>query len=317
MKVLITDAQYPNLDLEYGIFQEAGIEVVAAQCKTAEEVAKAARGCTALLVQYAPVDRKVFETVPELRIVSRAGVGVDSVDLEAAREHGVVVANVPDYGVREVSAHAVGMILSLVRHLPFLDREVRSGTWNYLSTGRMTRPGQLTLGVAGLGRIGRTVALEALSWFGRVLGYDPYLPSGDWPSGIVKVDLDEFWANSNVVSLHLPLTEQTRHLVDGRSLSSMPQGSYLVNTARGGLVDLDALLTALDDGRLAGAALDVLPQEPPPPDHPVLDHPRVLLTPHAAFYSQESEVELRSKGALNIVNWRDEGKAPYTVVGVE
>ncbi len=315
VKVLITDAEYSNIDdLERPILESAGFEVELAQCRTPEEVIQAGPGAAAFLVQYAPITREVLETLPEVRIVSRYGMGVDTIDLEAARKRGVWVANVPDYGVGEVATHALGMLLSLVRHLPFYDRMERGGHWHYRSTGPLRRPNTMTLGIVGLGRIGRTVAQLARPCFRRILGCDPHLPNSAWPEDIEPVELDELFSQSHAVSLHLPLTQETRDLVNRRLLAQMPDGSYLVNTSRGGLVNLDDLLQALDDGRLAGAGLDVLPQEPPPPDHPILRHPRVLLSPHVAWFSEEAEEEVRRKTALNIVAWTREGRPPYVVV---
>lgn len=315
MKVLITDAEYPNIDdIERPILETAGFEVELAQCRTPEQVIQAGRGASAFLVQYAPITREVLAALPELRCISRTGVGVDNIDLEAARELGVWIANVPDYGVREVAIHALGMALSLIRHLPFYDRHVRDGRWYYRSTGPMHRPSALTMGIVGHGRIGSAMAQMALPCFQRVLACDPYLPDSAWPGNVQRVDHETLFRQSHVVSLHVPLNEETRHMVDRRFLSQMPEGSYLVNTARGGVVNLDDLLDALDSGRLAGAALDVLPQEPPPSNHPVLRHPRVQLTPHAAFFSVEAEEELRRKTALNIAIWAREGRPPYVVV---
>ncbi len=314
MKVLITDAEYPDLAIERQVLEAAGFEVALAQCRTPQEVIAKGQGAAALLVQYAPITREVFAALPELKIVSRYGVGVDTVDLEAARAFGVWVANVPDYGTEEVAAHAFAMALALVRHLPFYDRAVREGKWHYLTSGPLKRPSTMTFGVVGLGRIGRTVAERARAWFGRVLGHDPYLPESAWPRGVEGVGLEELFRQSHVVSLHLPLTPETRHLANRARLASMPVGSYLVNTARGSLVDLDALLWALEEGPLAGAALDVLPEEPPPKGHPILRHPRVLFSPHAAFFSEEAEAALRRKAAMNIVAWAQTGRPEHVVV---
>lgn len=315
MKTLITDAEYPDVDeLERPILESAGVDVELAQCRTPEDVIRAGRDASALLVQYAPITREVLEALPEVRIVSRFGVGVDTIDVEAARELGVWVANVPDYGVEEVATHTLGMLLSLVRHLPFYDRIVREGRWHYESTGPLRRPSTMTLGIVGLGRNGRKLAQLTGPCFQQVLAHDPYLPNSAWPEDVGRMELEELFSQSHAVSLHLPLTAETRNLVNGRLLAQMPEGSYLVNTSRGGLINLDDLLQALDNGRLAGAALDVLPQEPPPADHPILQHPRVLLSPHVAWYSAEAEEELRRKTALNVVAWAQEGRPPYVVV---
>ena len=314
MKVLVTDAEYTSLDIEAEVLETAGHELVTASCKTPAEVIEAGGGVDAFLVQYAPITADVFEALPQLRLVSRYGVGVDAVDTEAARDHGVWVCNVPDYGTTEVALHAVAMLLALLRNVAGHDREVRAGHWDYHLGGELRRPSSLTLGVLGLGRIGRMTAERAAPWFGAAAGYDPYLPDVAWPEGIERLDLADVFARSSAVTLHLPLTDATSGLVGTDLLGRMPAGSYLVNTARGGLVDLDALVEALDSGQLAGVALDVLPQEPPPSRHPLLTHPRALITPHVAWYSAEAEVELRRKAAQNIVDWAWTGRPTYVVV---
>jgi D-3-phosphoglycerate dehydrogenase len=314
MKVLITDADYSSFDIEADVLVAAGHELVVASCRTAEDVIEAAAGVDALLVQYAPITADVFEALPQLRLVSRYGVGVDVVDTEAARDHGVWVCNVPDYGTAEVALHAVAMLLALLRNVAGHDREVRAGHWDYHLGGQLRRPSSLTLGVVGLGRIGRMAAQWAGPWFGAVVGYDPFVADSSWPNGIERLSLENLFARSSGITLHLPLNESTRGLVGTDLLGRMPSGSYLVNTARGGLIDPDALLEALDSGKLAGAALDVLPEEPPPQDHPLLTHPRALITPHVAWYSAEAEVELRRKAAQNIVDWVRTGRPTYPVV---
>ncbi|MCA1848670.1 MAG: C-terminal binding protein, partial [Actinobacteria bacterium] len=274
----------------------------------------AAQGVSALLTQYAPITASVMAELPELRMVGRYGVGYDIVDVEAARERGVWVANVPDYGTEEVAVHALSLALSLLRHLPLYDRDVKAGRWHSASTGPLYRLKNSTLGVVGLGRIGGTFARRASPWFGRTLGCDPYLEDDAWPEGVERASLEEVFSESLVVSLHPPLTDETRGFIDRNLLERMPDGSYLVNTARGGLVVMDDLLWALEQGPLAGAGLDVLPQEPPPQDHPLLSNPNVILTPHAAFYSLEAEQEVRRKAAQNVVAWAREGRPLYPVV---
>ena len=312
--MLITDFDYGNVDIEHRILEGAGLEVVEAQCRTEEDVVEAGRGVSALLTQYAPITAKVLAELPELRMVGRYGVGYDVVDVGAARERGVWVANVPDYGTEEVAAHALSMALALLRHLPLYDRSVRDGRWHPASTGPLHRLKNLTLGVVGIGRIGGTFARRAGPWFGRTLGCDPYLEKDVWPEGVEQASLQEVFSESLLISLHAPLTEETRSLVDRSLFERMPEGGYLVNTARGGLVAMDDLLWALEEGPLAGAALDVFPQEPPPASHPLLDTPNVILTPHAAYYSVEAEEEARSKAAQNVVFWAKEGRPIYPVV---
>jgi D-3-phosphoglycerate dehydrogenase len=314
MRVLVTDDEYSSLDIEAEVLNASGHELVRASCRTPEEVIAAGAGIDAFLVQYAPITAEVFDALPQLRLVSRYGVGVDAVDTDAAARHRVWVCNVPDYGTTEVALHAVAMLLALLRNLAGHDREVRAGHWDYHLGGHLHRPSSLTLGVVGLGRIGQMTAERAAPWFGAVVGYDPYLPDSAWPDGMERLGLEEVFARSSAITLHLPLTEDTRGLVGTERLRRMPNGSYLVNTARGGLVDLDALLDALQSGQLAGAALDVLPDEPPPKGHPLLTHPRALITPHVAWYSAEAEVELRRKAAQNIVDLASTGRPTYAVV---
>jgi D-3-phosphoglycerate dehydrogenase len=314
LKVLITDFNYPDVELERGILECAGLELLEAHCRTEEDVIEAGQEVSALLTQYAPITARVLAELPELRMVGRYGVGYDIVDVEAARERGVWVANVPDYGTEEVAVHALSMVLALLRHLPLYTRDVKEGRWHPASTGPLFRLKNLTLGVVGLGRIGGTLARRAEPWFGRTLGCDPYLEEDAWPEGVERTNLEEVFSESLVVSLHPPLTQETQGFIDRELLGRMLEGGYLVNTARGGLVVMDDLLWALEEGPLAGAALDVLPQEPPPADHPLLKKPNVILTPHAAFYSLEAQEEVRRKAALNVVSWAEEGRPLYPVV---
>ena len=314
MRVLVTDAEYGTLDIEADVLGAAGHELRTAQCRTPSDVIAAAGHADALIVQYAPITAEVLEALPGVRLVSRYGVGVDVVDLDAARARGVWVCNVPDYGTAEVALHAVAMLLALLRDLAGHDRNVRAGRWDYRLGAQLHRPGRLTLGVVGLGRIGRMTLDRAAPWFGACVGHDPHLPDAAWPAGVERVGLEELFARSDAVTLHLPLSAGTQGLVGADLLARMPSGGYLVNTARGGLVEPDAVLRALEDGGLAGVALDVLPEEPPAPGHPLLTHPRALVTPHVAWYSEESEVDLRRAAAQNVVTWARTGRPDHAVV---
>ncbi len=315
MKLLITDHDFPDVALEEGLLRDAGMEVATAQCRTEDDVIVAGQGCAGFLTQYTPMNAKVFAALPELRIVSRMGAGFDTVNTADAKTHGVWVANSPDYGVGEVATHALGMALSLVRHIPFYDRHVRVGNWHYSSAGKLRRPAEMTLGILGFGRIGKRMAHISSHVFGRVIACDPYVGAGDFfPDRVARVTQEELFGQADVVSLHVPLNDETRGMVNARMLSLMKRGSFLVNTARGSVANLDHVLAALDSGQLDSAALDVLPKEPPEADHPVLRHPRVLLTPHAAFYSVEGETELRTKAAQNLIDWARHGRPTYVVV---
>ena len=311
---MITDHDFPDVDLELALFRDAGMDVLERQCRTEEDVIAAAEGCAGLLVQYAPVNAKVLDARPEIRIASRFGAGFDTIDVEDARARGVWVANSPDYGVAEVSTHALAMALSLVRHIPEFDRDIRAGRWHYSSTGPVKRATQLTLGILGLGRIGGRMAQISRACFGKVIACDPYVEERSFPEFVRPVDLDSLFREADVVSLHVPLNDETRGIVNGRTLALMKPSSILVNTSRGAVVDVDALAAALAAGRLRSAGLDVLPREPMNADHPIMTDPHVLLTPHSAFYSVEGEKELRRKAAQNLIDWARTGRPTYVVV---
>ena len=313
MKVLFTDYDMLDVSLERQIFREAGIELIEAQCRTEDEVIARAGGCSALLIQYAPVAERVFAAHPGIGLCSRIGAGFDTIDTAAAARHGVWVANSPDYGVGEVSTHALAMMLSVIRGIARYDRDIHNGQWHYTTVGRIPRASNLTVGVLGLGRIGKRFAHIARNTFKRVIAHDPHLIDGDFPAYVERVSLEELFSQADAISIHCLLNDETRGLVDGRLLRLMKPGSSLVNTARGAIVDIGDLTEVVQAGRLAGVGLDVLPTEPVPADHPLLADPRVLFSPHAAFYSLESEVELRRKAAMNIVSWMRTGRPDYPV----
>lgn len=314
MKILVTDSDFPDLALERDMAQAAGITLVSAQCRSEAQIIEAAQGCEGLLVQYAPVGKRVFAACPDLRIVSRYGAGFDTINLDDARAHGVWVTNSPDYGVGEVATHALAMTLTLLRHVSFYDRQIKSGQWHFQSAGKIRRVGDLTLGILGLGRIGKRMAHVARNSFAQVIASDPYLIDGDFPAYVKRVDTETLFAQADAISLHVPLNDETRNMVDHHLLQRMKKGSVLVNTARGGLIVIDDLLAALDNGTLDGAALDVLPIEPPEFGSAVVQHPRIVLTPHAAFYSTVAEQELRRKAMRNLVEWHADQRPSYVVV---
>ncbi len=239
-----------------------------------------------------------FAQAPRCRGVVRAGVGYNNVDLHAAGSRGIVVCNVPDYGTEEVADHALAMLLAIARHLPAADASIRRGKWDFRVVGDSPRLRGKRLGLVGCGRIGTATALRAKAFGLEVLFHDPLaVPGLDKALGIRRVDhLDELLAQSHFVSLHCYLDDSTRHLIDARALALMRPESILINTARGGVIDTEALLAALDSGHLLGAGLDVLEVEPLA-DERLRRHPRVLLSPHSAFFSREGFVELRTKTA--------------------
>jgi D-3-phosphoglycerate dehydrogenase len=314
-KILFADHDFPDVELERELLREGGLTLALAQCRTEREVIDAASGCAGILLQYAPVTAGVIAALPELGIVSRIGAGFDTVDTAACEAHGVWVANSPDYGVGEVATHALALALASLRNVARYHDDIRAGRWHYLSGGTMHRPAELALGIVGLGRIGKRMAHVSRNVVRRVLAYDPYLIDGDFPAYVERMrSLEELAGQSDIVSLHTPLDATTRGMIDARFFAAAKRGLTLVNTSRGAVVNITDLLAALDAGILRGAALDVLPEEPVARDSPLLADPRVILTPHAAFYSVEAEKELRRKAAQNIVTWARTGRPDYPVV---
>ncbi len=315
MKVLITDYDFPDVELELALYRAAEIEVVTAQCRTEEDVIAASAGCQGILVQYAPINAKVFAARPEIRIASRYGAGFDTINTNDAKQYGVWVGNSPDYGVGEVATHSLAMALDLIRNITAYDRDVKAGQWHYTTAGVIPRASDLTIGIVGLGRIGKRMAHISRNLFKRVIAYDPYIIDGDFPAYVERVaSKEELFQQADVVSLHTPLNDETQGMINASLLDLMKPGSYLVNGARGGLVNTTDLLTALDSNRLKGAGLDVLPVEPPQTDSAIVQHPRVLLSPHAAFYSDVAAKELRRKAAQNLIDWHRTGRPSYVVV---
>ena len=312
--VLFADHDYPNIELERALFNEAGVDVVSAQCKTEDEVIAHGGGCCAILLQYAPITDRVLGALPDVGIVSRIGAGYDTIDAAACEKRGVWLANSPDYGVGEVATHALALALALIRNIVAYHRDIGAGKWDFLSSGPLRRPGELTLGVVGLGRIGKRMAHVSRNVFKQIIAYDPYLIDGDFPPYVERMrSLADLAGESDIVSLHTPLTAETRGMIDAGFFAAAKRGMTLVNTSRGAVVDLGDLVRALDTGIVAGAALDVLPVEPVPRDSPLISDPRVILTPHAAFFSIEAEKELRHKAVQNIVSWLRRGRPDYPV----
>ncbi len=300
-RVVLTDSDLPPLGIEEEVLGAAGHEVVRAACTSAEDVIAAGAGADALLVQWAPITAAVLEALPTVRVVSRLGIGVDMVDVEAATRLGVAVANTPTYCIEEVAAHTLALILGRTRELVPLDAAVRTGGWGVTRLApRSVRPSETTVAVIGYGRIGRRVAAALVAIGFRVLVADPYAPAVDLP-GAVAAPVPEALAAADVVTLHAPLTAETRHLIDAAAIATMRPGALVVNTCRGGLVDEQALAAALVDGRLGGAALDVFATEPLPAESPLRSAPGVLLTPHAAWYSPAALRALPREAAENVV----------------
>jgi D-3-phosphoglycerate dehydrogenase / 2-oxoglutarate reductase len=301
--VAVTDHPFRDLDIERSLLQPQGYRVAEHQCSTADEVAQACVDAVGVLNAYAPMPAEVIGRLERCRAIARYGVGVDTIDLGAATARGIIVSNVPDYCVEEVALHTIALLLAAHRRVVRGDRLVRTGRWEALAAGPVRRlEGQL-LGLIGCGRIPRSVATKARALGLRVAAHDPYVADDAWPDGVERyADLGELAAEADFLSVHVPLNDETRHLVDEPLLRSMRDHAVLVNTARGPLVDADALDRALADGWIGGAALDVLDSEPPPPDLALLRHDELVVTAHQAFYSEEALRELQQKAAENLLD---------------
>lgn len=292
---------------------KAGFEVRIADSAHPDAIAEAASDAVALLVGYARIDADLLDRLPHVRILATLSAGYDMVDAEAARARGLWVCNLPDAATEEVAVHALASALSLVRELPQADAVVRCGGWTTDLPRLPRRAGELTLGLVGMGRVAAKLAELAAPVFGHIAAYDPLCHPEHWPTTVQRTDLDTLLASSDVLSLHAPLNDTTRNLISRPQLERMPAGSFLVNVARGGLIDHTALLDALDSGHLAGAALDVLPVEPPAPDDPLRTHSRLLLSPHSAFLSDASRRAYVERPAENVIAWYRTGR-PLTPV---
>lgn len=299
--ISIVDCDHESVDIEREALKDIALgEVAWLKCKTEDEIVAQCGEAEGLILQYAPMTRRVLEKLPRCRVLARYGVGVDTIDLAAASERRIVVCNVPDYGTHEVSDHALALMLTLTRKVSMANHLVKRGQWDCSLMRPIHRHQCQTLGIIGLGRIGRAMAHKTHAIGLRILGCDPYVAPGDLPDYITLAGLDELLRQSDVVSVHCPLTEETRHLLDEKRLGLMKPSAYLINTARGNIVDEVALDRLLAEKRLAGAAMDVLAVEPGPATHPLFRHDNFYCTPHMAWHSDESAQELKRKAAEEV-----------------
>lgn len=294
-----------ELDIEEKILAEAGFKIVRAQCSTEEEVLSTIEGVdpVAIVTQWAPITPAVMDKCPNLKVVSRNGIGVDNIDLDYCKKRGIAVTNSPKYCTPEVADHAMSLILALARKLVFTTDKVRAGDWgtDYLIPIRRLK--ECTMGVVGMGGIGRAVVERARPFFKEVIGFDAYAKDVVVDGKPVEmVSLDELLSRSDFIDLHVPGTAETKHMMNAEAFAKMKPSAYIVNTCRGIVVDTDAIVEALRTGQIAGAGLDVHEQEPLPMDHPLRSFPQVIITPHAAFYSEEAVDQVRADTVVNVVN---------------
>jgi D-3-phosphoglycerate dehydrogenase len=299
--VLVTDYAWPSLDIEREILAEVGAELLVAETGEEDELVALAPVARAILTNWKRVPAAALDVAPDCLVVSRYGVGVDNIPVEHATSLGILVTNVPDFCLEEVSDHALALLLACARRIVTFARTTGEGRWDLLGRARgLPRLRGQRLGLIGFGGIARTLVPKAQGLGLRVLAYTPRLPDGAIDGVETTGDLDRLLAESDYVSVHAPSTPETRGLIGEAQLRRMKPTAYLINTSRGALVDEDALERALREGWIAGAALDVLSQEPPPPHHPLLGLDNVIVTPHAAFYSDAAIAELQAKAAGNV-----------------
>jgi len=300
--VAVSDSVFPNLNPARGVLSRIGAELLLAEASTPQAIMQVARDADALLVTYAKVTAEMIGQMTRCRIIARFGIGVDNVDIAAATNASIVVTRVPDYCIDEVSDHTMALLLALARKIPFANSRAHAGRWEMPAVVPIHRLRGSVLGLVGFGRIPQLVAPKAKAFGLKVIGYDPFVSEETMKrAGVEKVDFCELVKVSDHISIHTPLVPETNHLFNADVFRRMKPTAHLINTARGAVVDEEALARALDQGHLAGAALDVLSQEPPSTS-PLFGRDSVILTPHMSFYSAESLVELQSKAAEEVVH---------------
>ncbi|WP_093051337.1 C-terminal binding protein [Salipaludibacillus aurantiacus] len=303
VKVVVTDFEYDTFLPEKEVFDNLGIELTFEQCKTERDVIDKCKDADALLNQYAPITKEVIDQLDQCKVISRYGIGVNTVDIEAANEKGIVVGNVTDYCLDEVSDHAMALLLSCVRKTVLLNNRVKEGIWNFNEAAPIFRIRGTTLGLIGFGNIPQTLAKKAQAFGLNVIAYDPFVsPAIAEELNVNLASLEDVCEASDYISIHLPLNKKTEKMISYPEFNKMKQTSFIINTARGGVIDETALIEALQEGKIAGAGLDVLEKEPIEKSNPLLSMDNVILNPHAAFYSQEAEAELKRKAAQNITD---------------
>jgi D-3-phosphoglycerate dehydrogenase / 2-oxoglutarate reductase len=302
--ILVSDCDLPGTVIE-DTLRSAGLRADRAASPASDDLATLGADAAGLVVQWAPITAEVLDRMPNLRIISRVGIGYDMIDVEAATARGIAVANTPSYCIEEVAAHTVAMIMAQARGLPAYDRAVRAGTWKAVDAQPLAvRPSTTAVSVLGFGRIGSIVARGCRALGFRVLVADPYASADSIrAAGCEPVEIPDAVARADILSLHVPLTEATRHLIDADSIATMRPGAVVVNTCRGPLIDEWALAEALRSGRLGAAALDVFDGEPLAADSPLRDLDQVLLSPHAAWFSPEALADLPVHAAENVTRF--------------
>lgn len=313
-KIVIADYNYADLDQEKKVFESLDIELYDYQCKTEDDVIAVAKDADAVIVQFVPMTRRVLAELKNCKTIVRYAVGVDNIDLDAATEFGIRVVNVPDYGIEEVSDHTILLLLAIARKLCFVNNAVKNGVWDFKISKPIRRLQGKTVGLVGFGRIPRLVAKKLNGFDFETIVSDPFLSAEIAQEyGVQLVDFETLVEKSDFICLHVPLSEKTKHMVDENVFAKMKKAPFIINTGRGGLIDEQALLDALENGQIQGAALDVSETEPMPQGHPLFERDDVILTPHYAWYSEDAGVALQRLAAEEIARTVT-GQEPKNVV---
>lgn len=304
-KVIICDLDHKDIVQELEVLNNAGLDVKWLHCKTQDEVIENCKGAVILLNQYVKMDKKIFEALPTVKCVIRYGVGYDNINLNDARAYDVQACNIPDYGTREVADQALAHMMNLVRKISFTNTLIRQGTWDYRKSIPIFRMSDAVVGICGVGRIGTAFAQRVRPLCKRIIAYDSdYGKAGrSFPDFVDFVSFDELLSQSDVLSVHCPRSDETYHLFSKDSFAKMKSTSYFINVSRGGIVKENALFDALKGKQIAGAALDVVEHEPLAPDSPLLTLSNFSISPHSAWYSEQSALDLKTKAAEEAVRF--------------
>ncbi len=312
--IAVTDTVFPSLDPAKAALARLNPTYRMSKSVNAKDIVAVAKNADAVLVTYAKLTRDVLMQLTRCRAIGRFGLGVDNIDLPTAKEKGIAVNYVPDYCTREVSDHAVALLLALIRKIPLSNKLVQSGRWEMPAVVPIRRIEGTVLGLIGFGHIPRLVAPKAQAFGMKVIAYDPFAkPDAFKAAAVESVDLDTLLKTSDYVSVHAPLLQATRGMLNAAAFGKMKKGAYIVNTARGPLIDEPALVAALDSGQVGGAGLDVVAAEPLAKDSPLLDRDNVIISPHTAFYSIEALNELQTKCATDVARVLSGEKAVYPI----
>jgi D-3-phosphoglycerate dehydrogenase len=302
-KVVITDTEFGSVEIERQVLAEIGAEPIVLNTMDEDIIAKETADADAVITEYAKITPRIISGLRKCKVIARYGIGVDMIDLEAASRAGIPVANAPDYGIEEVATHTIAVFLTLARKTAVYDRALKDGKWGYKIGFPIYRLQGQTLGLIGFGNIARTVASMVSGLGLKVLAHDPFIGEDEMAKrNVVKAEtVEEILRQADFVSLHIPLMESTRGMIGEKELAMMKPSAYLINTGRGGLINEESLVKALKKGRISGAGLDVFQQEPIREDSPLLKLENVLVTPHCAFYSEESLKNLQRMPAEEVV----------------